>query len=166
MAETLADIHNIRLSIERIGNLSDDVVHLGPVRFGLDGFLEMIPLAGELYSLSAGLLLLIEGARARVPLTTLVGVTLLIGARTLIGSVDTLAIPFAGPLAAILGAPTNFIAAGFRAHRTSADMLVRAIDETHYIEGSQAEARRQPGYDDLVAGIRSGTERRRIVFLG
>lgn len=166
MAGTLADIHNIRLSIERIGSLSDDVVHLGPVRFGLDGFLEMIPLAGEIYSLSAGMLLVIEGARAKVPLITLVGVVFLIGARTLIGSVDALAIPFAGPLAAILGAPTNLIAASFRAHRMSADMLLRAIDETHYVEGSQAEARRQPDYEALVAGIRSGTERRRIVFLG
>ena len=166
MARTLADIHNIRLSIERIGNISDDVVHLGPVRFGLDGFLEMIPFAGEIYSLSAGALLVIEGIRARVPLTTLIGVVFLIGLRTLIGSVDVLAIPVAGPLAVVLGAPTNLIAAGFRAHRTSANMLIKAMDDTYYSELSHAEARRQPDYETLVANIRSGAERRRIVFLG
>ena len=166
MARTLADIHNILLSIERIGNISDDVVHLGPVRFGLDGFLEMIPFAGEIYSLSAGALLVIEGIRARVPLTTLIGVVFLIGLRTLIGSVDVLAIPVAGPLAVVLGAPTNLIAAGFRAHRTSARMLMQAIDDTYYFELSHAEARRQPDYETLVANIRSGAERRRIVFLG
>ena len=166
MAKTLTDIHNIRLSIERIGSLSDDVIHLGPVRFGLDGFLEMIPFAGEIYSLSAGALLVIEGARARVPLTTLIGVVVLIGLRTLIGSMDVLTIPVAGPLAVLLGAPTNLIAAGFRAHRTSANMLIKAIDETYYSEMSQAEARRQPDYATLTASIRSGAEQRRIVFLG
>lgn len=166
MARTLADIHNIRLSIERIGNISDDVIHFGPVRFGLDGFLEMIPFAGEIYSLSAGVLLVVEGMRARVPLTTQIGVAVLIGLRTLIGSVDVLSIPVAGPLAVLLGAPTNLIAAGFRAHRTSANMLVRAIDETYYVEMSHAEARRDPDYESLVARIRSGEEKRRIVFLG
>jgi hypothetical protein len=166
MARTLADIHNIRLSIERIGHLSDDVIQLGPVRFGLDGFLEMIPFAGELYSLSAGVLLLVEGARARVPLTTQIGVVFLIGLRTLIGSVDVLSIPIAGPLAVLLGAPTNLLAAGFRAHRSSANLLIRAIDETYYVEMSHAEARKNPDYDQLVARIRSGEEKRRIVFLG
>jgi hypothetical protein len=80
--------------------------------------------------------------------------------------VDVLAIPVAGPLAVLLGAPTNLIAAGFRAHRTSANMLIRAMDDTYYSELSHAEARRQPDYATLVANIRSGTERRRIVFLG
>jgi hypothetical protein len=52
----------------------------------------------------------------------------------------------------------------FRGHRMAAKMLVRAIDDTLYIEGAQD--RDHPEYARVIARIRSGEERRRVVFLG
>ena len=158
-AKSLVDIHNIRLSIDRIGNISDNIVRLGPVKFGLDGFLELIPVAGEIYSLAAGAMMVIEGARARLPFTTLLSAVALIGARTALGSPDMLF----GPL---LGAPTNLIASAFRAHHMVAEMMIKGIDETYYVEMSRAEAMANPDYDALIGRITSGQEKRRIVFLG
>ncbi len=156
---SLIDIHNIRMSIERIGNISDSIIHLGPIRFGLDAVLETVPFAGEIYSLAAGMLLVIEGARAKAPFSVLLSAVLLIGLRTAIGSPDLL-------LGPILGAPANLIAGAFRAHQMVANMLIKAIDETHYVEMSRSEAKAASDYDALIARIRSGAEKRRIVFLG
>ena len=158
-ARSLIDVHNIRISIERIGNISDSIVHFGPVRFGLDAVLEVIPFAGEIYSLAAGLMLVIEGVRARLPLSVLLSSVVLIGLRTAIGSPDML-------LGPILGAPANLIAGAFRAHQMVANMMIKAIDETYYVEMSRAEARQDPNFDTLIARIRSGEEKRRIIFLG
>lgn len=156
---TLIDIHNIRMSIERIGNISDSIVNVGPVRFGLDAILEVIPFAGEIYSMAAGGMLIIEGIRARLPLSVLVSAVALIALRTAIGSPDLLL----GPL---LGAPANLIAGAFRAHQMVARMMLRAIDETNYVEMSRAEARGSRVYEQLIDQIRDGTEKKRIIFLG
>ncbi|HLK23562.1 MAG TPA: DUF4112 domain-containing protein, partial [Caulobacteraceae bacterium] len=52
----------------------------------------------------------------------------------------------------------------FRGHRMAAKLLVRAIDDTVYIEG--APGRDHPDYAEVLSRIRSGQERRRVVFLG
>jgi hypothetical protein len=69
---------------------------------------------GELYSAGAGAFLIIQGARAEVPGTTLAACAAMILART---GVD--AIPIAGALAADL----------FTAHKWSAGLIARAIDK-------------------------------------
>jgi hypothetical protein len=51
----------------------------------------------------------------------------------------------------------------FRGHHMAAKLLVRAIDDTLYIEGENDPA--HPRYAETVARIRAG-ERRRVVFLG
>ncbi|HEY5071853.1 MAG TPA: DUF4112 domain-containing protein [Caulobacteraceae bacterium] len=107
------DLEAIRLSVLRMGALSDSLVKLGPFSIGLDGILDWIPGAGEIYSVAAGAFLIVQGARARVGLPTLAAAAGLMGARTLIT-----AIPLAGPLAADL----------LTMHKWSARLIAKAIE--------------------------------------
>ena len=59
--------------VQRIGQLSDNILHVGPFSLGVDGVLSWIPGVGELYSLVAGAFILIQGARAGVPVSVLAG---------------------------------------------------------------------------------------------
>jgi len=152
LARSHIDLHNIRQSVERIGNISDNVVHFGPVKLGLEAVLEFVPFLGEIYSLVAGALLLIEGVRARVPGTVLMSVAFLVGARTVIGSSNLV------PGVGVIG---EVAAAAFRAHKMSADMITKSMDETLYIEGHKGD----PEYDDVLSRVRAGKEQRRIVYL-
>ncbi len=107
------DLEAIRRSVDRLGALSDDLIRLGPFSIGLDGVLDWIPGAGEIYSVAAAAFMLIQGARARVPLGVLILAGGLMGARTLIT-----AVPLAGPLAADL----------LTMHKWSARLISRAIE--------------------------------------
>jgi hypothetical protein len=107
------DLAAIRNSVELVGRLSDSLVRLGPFRIGVDGVLSWIPAVGEVYSLAASVFILVQGARAGVALSTLLGCAALMGGRTLVG-----AVPLVGPAAADL----------FTAHRWSARIIARAID--------------------------------------
>lgn len=152
-ARTHIDLHNIRRSVERIGDVSDNVVRLGPLKLGLEAVLEFVPFLGEIYSIVAGLFLLIEGARARVPGATLMAIAFLIGVRTVLG---------AGNFVPGIGVIAELAAAAFRAHKISADMIAKAMDDTLYVEGRKGD----PEYDDAVARVRAGAEKRRVVYLG
>ena len=155
IARSHIDLHNIRQSVDRIGNVSDNVVHFGPIKLGLEAVLEFVPFVGEIYSMIAGALLVIEGVRARVPGTTLMSVTFLIGVRTVMGAGNLIPIPGVGVL-------SELAAAAFRAHKISADMIAKAMDETLYIEGHKGD----PEYADVLASVRAGKEKRRVVYLG
>jgi len=108
------DLTAIRRSVERVGKLSDGLIRFGPFRLGADAALSWIPGVGEIYSGAAAAFLLAQGARARVPLSTLLVAGALMGGRTLIT-----AIPLAGPAAADLMA----------LHGLSARMIAKAIDK-------------------------------------
>jgi hypothetical protein len=71
MAVTQDKAHRAWRSAERIKRLSDRLVGVGPVGLGLDGILAWVPVAGTVYSLGAGGLLLIEGMRGGASLLTL-----------------------------------------------------------------------------------------------
>jgi hypothetical protein len=145
-ARTMDDIARIRRSIEQAGRWSDGLFRVGPVRIGLDGLLAWIPLlpAGAAYSLLAGGFLLIQGYRARAPWGVLARVAVLLGLRTAVTLLGESVLPLmVVELAVDL----------FRAHRWSADLLVRAIDDGDYIEGPPA------------ANAPLATRRRRV-FLG
>ncbi len=107
------DLVAIRRGVSVVGKLSDGLLRLGPFRLGIDGVLSWIPGVGEVYSGAAAVYLLAQGARARVPLSTLFLAGALMGGRTLIT-----AIPFAGPAAADVLA----------LHGLSARLIVKAID--------------------------------------
>lgn len=111
---TEAELRVIRKHVSLVGHLSDSIVHLGPMRLGIDGVLAWIPGVGEIYSFGAGAFIMAEGVRAGVPAAVLVRAALVLFARTL-GDV----VPIAGPLFADV----------FTAHRWAANMIVAAIDE-------------------------------------
>ncbi len=56
---------------ERIKRLSDRLVGVGPIGVGLDGLLAWVPVAGTVYSLGAGALLISEGIAAGAKPVTL-----------------------------------------------------------------------------------------------
>lgn len=107
------DLQAIRASVELVGRLSDGLLRLGPLNLGLDAVFSWIPGLGEIYSAAAAAFLIVQGVRARVPVSTLLLAAALMGGRTLIT-----AIPVAGAAAADL----------LTAHRWSARLIVGAID--------------------------------------
>ena len=106
-------LERIRSSVQLVGRLSDGLIRIGPWGVGLDGVLSWIPGVGEAYGAVAGGFILVQGARAGVPLPTLAACAALMGGRTVFS-----AVPLIGPLFADV----------FMAHRWSARMVVRAID--------------------------------------
>lgn len=114
MAKVLdSDLRAIRASVALIGRLSDGLVRIGPFSVGLEGVLSWIPGIGELYGSGAAAFLLIQGARARVPVSTLLIAAALMSGRTLIS-----AVPIAGAAASDL----------LTAHKWAARLIVAAID--------------------------------------
>jgi len=146
LAKSHIDLHNIRLSVERARKISDRVIGVGPVGIGLDGVLAWIPGAGQVYSLAAGGFILMQGVRARASLPTLASMAGLLLADSLMSTA-----PVIGPAADML----------FTGHKWAANMLLRHIEETHYVEGAQGD----PVHAETVASVRAGRERRRVVFL-
>jgi len=154
-ARTPIDIQNHRLTIDRIGRLSDNIIGIGPIGIGLDGILAWVPGLGELYSVAAGAFLLLEGYRARVPATVLIQVAAIVALRT---AIDV------GNFIPVAGIASSLVVDLFRGHKWAANLLTRAIDETLYLEGPWNPT--SPAYLDALARIRRGTEKRRVVFLG
>ena len=108
------ELLSIRRSVELVGKLSDGLLRIGPFRLGAEAALSWIPGVGEFYGAAAAIFLIVQGARARVPLSVLATAAVLMGGRTLIT-----AVPIGGPLAADVLA----------LHGVSARMIVRAIDQ-------------------------------------
>jgi hypothetical protein len=148
-ARNAIEVHNARGAIARIGKLSDNLIGFGPFGIGLDGLLTWIPIVGGLYSLLAGAALLVAGVRARAPLLTLAEVAAIVLVRSGVGEA-----PLAGQIAVDL----------LRGHKWAADLLIKAIDQTLYLEGPHDPTR--PDHAEAVAAIRAGREKRRVVFLG
>lgn len=71
MAVTQEKAHRAWRSAERIKRLSDRLVGVGPIGLGLDGILAWVPVAGTVYSVGAGALLIVEGLRGGASLMTL-----------------------------------------------------------------------------------------------
>jgi hypothetical protein len=63
--------HRAWRNAERIKKLSDNLVKIGPWGLGLDGVLAWVPIAGTLYSVGSGALLLYEGLQAKAAPWTL-----------------------------------------------------------------------------------------------
>ena len=157
LAKSHIEVDNLRAGIERVGKLTDNVVRLGPFGIGIGGVLAWIPIVGPVYSFAAAAILIAMGVRARVPLSVL------------LPAFGVLAIRTAGESFADLLPPPFSVAPDvaidlFRAHKWAADMMVKAIDETRYVEGRRHAS--NPAFAEIRAGVRAGEERRRVVFLG
>ena len=151
-AKSHLDLHNIRGSVERTVKLSDNIIGVGPVGIGLDGILAWFGGAGSLYSLGAGGVLLFDGVRARAAPMVLIQMTAVL----LIDALLPLGPPGLGAVADTL----------FTGQKWAGGMLIKHMDDTIYFEGSRKEAQGTAEYRDLLERIRSGKEKRRVVFLG
>lgn len=63
--------HRAWRNAERIKKLSDSLIKIGPWGLGLDGVLAWIPIAGTLYSVGTGGLLLYEAVKAKASAWTI-----------------------------------------------------------------------------------------------
>jgi len=153
---TPRQVENARRAIVRIGKLSDNIVGVGPFGIGIDGILAWVPGLGDLYSIAAGGMLLLLGVRTRAPVGTLIQVGMLVGLRSVIGAA---ALPFLGPFYPAAGAVVDL----FRGHKMSADLLVKALDRTVYVEGRKGEPARPEAAEQLATARSQGA---RIVYLG
>jgi hypothetical protein len=124
--KSTSELQAIRDSISWAGRLSDNIVHLGPFSLGIDGILSWIPGVGEVYSTVAGAFIVVQGARAGVPMPILAFAAALMACRTLISGV-----PIAGAAFADV----------FTAHRWAARMIVRAIDQQLGLSPTSADPR-------------------------
>lgn len=122
-----SDLRAIRASVALIGRLSDGLVRVGPFSLGIEGVLSWIPGVGELYGSGAAAFLLVQGARARVPASTLLLAAGLMTGRTLIS-----AIPIAGAAASDL----------LTAHKWAARLIVAAIDKRIAADADRASRSR------------------------
>ena len=118
---SVSELLVLRKRVEQIGKLSDGLVRFGVFRLGVDGILAWIPGVGELYSAAAGAYILYLGVKAQAPVGTLATCGALMLGRTTVG-----AVPLAGALAADL----------FTAHRWSAKLVLKAIDQKLAAAGS------------------------------
>lgn len=71
--------HRAWRRVERIRKLSDRVIGVGPWGLGLDGVLAWAPIAGTVYSVGAGGLLLYEAVQAKASRGTLVRMAAYVG---------------------------------------------------------------------------------------
>ena len=156
LARSHADLHNIRLSINRIKVASDRIVGIGPFGIGLDGILSLIPIpvVGAAYSGIAAAALLVQAVRARASAGVLVHMGVILAIDTLLDA------PAGTPLGIFSGMADTL----FTGHKWSANLLLKHMDETIYIEGSRGRAN-GPEYAEAMARVRAGNESRRIVFL-
>ena len=156
LARTHVDLHNIRVGVEKVKKVSDRLIGVGPFGLGLDGVLSFTPVAGVVYSAGAGALLLAHAVRARASPGTLVHMGVLLGINTLLD------VPGGTPLGIFSGIADTF----FTGHKWAADVLLRHMDDTIYLEGTRAQARNRPDHAAVLARVKSGDEWRRVVFLG
>jgi hypothetical protein len=151
-AHTLKETQDARRAITRLAGLSDSLFKVGPLKFGLDGVLAWVPGFGEAYSLTAGGLILLCGVRARAPLGALAAAAGLLGLRSLLGAP---AAALMGPLYPLSGLAVDL----FRGHRFAADVLLRAMDRTLYVEDNVGGAE-----VDAAERLAQGSGRRLVVL--
>lgn len=117
---------------ERIRQLSDRVIGVGPWGLGIDGVLAWVPVAGTVYSVGAAAILLHEAVRAGASRATLAKMTAYLGVDTLTSGVP------------VVGWAVDTL---FTGHAFAARALQKDIERRH---GQPASATAQP--PDLVTG--------------
>ncbi|MEI9902630.1 MAG: DUF4112 domain-containing protein [Asticcacaulis sp.] len=164
LAKSHNDIQRIYDSIQAVKSLSDRIIRIGPINIiGLDGILALLPFPAIStgYSMIAGLIILVQGLRARVtPFTWLVAlVILLIDCGITTVEDITKLIPIAGPF-------LNLIVGGgdalFQGHLYAAHIIQADIDKTLYVAGPRNAAEHQ----ENLAEMRGLKGKKRIVYLG
>jgi hypothetical protein len=151
-ARSHADLQRIRRSVERIRGLSDRMIGLGPFGVGMDAVLSLIPipLVGAAYSGAAGVALMLQAVRAHASPWVLMQMGVIL-------TIDTM---LDAPAGTPVGPFTGLADTLFTGHKWAANLLLRQMDRTLYVEHGS------PEHAEAQARKRSGRERRRLVVLG
>ena len=147
---TIADIEKIWSNVEGVKKLSDRVIGIGPFGIGLDGLLAWIPVVNQVYTVGAGGRLIMQAFRAHASPSTLAQMAAYIGLDT-----ATDAVPIAGYAVDTL----------FPGHLLAAKALQKDIATTHWVEGTEREAKASGEHDLHLATVRNNRKLRRIVYL-
>jgi hypothetical protein len=151
---TIADIEKIWSNVEGVKKLSDRAIGIGPFGIGLDGLLAFVPGVGLVYTVGAAGWLLIQAARAKASPSTMVQMMTWLGldtVTTLTGEAFFL--------------PADVIDVLFPGHLLAAKALQKDISTTHWVEGSEREAKASGEHDRHVETVRGDRNLRRIVYL-
>ncbi|CAN5169542.1 DUF4112 domain-containing protein [soil metagenome] len=148
--QSIADIEKIWSHVEGVKKLSDRIVGIGPLGIGLDGILAWVPGVGLAYGLGAGGLLLYFGLKAKASPATLARMTSYIAADNL-----TDAVPVVGWAVDTL----------FPGHLMAAKALQKDIASTHWVEGSERDAKASGEHQQHLDTVRGDRNLRRVVYL-
>lgn len=150
MVKSIADVEKIWLGAGRIKKVSDRIVGIGPVGFGLDAVLTWVPGLGTVYTVAAGAWLMGLGVRGRASPATLARMLSYLVLDTVTGEV-----PVAG----------DIVDSFFPGHLMAARALQKDIESTHWIEMSEAEARDRGLHETHRAEMKRDRKLRRVVYL-
>lgn len=161
IARSIKDLEKIWLQLDRSKWLTDNIFKIGPFGIGLNGLTALatssVPILGigafELFTLVVAAYLLIQAVRSRASAGTVLLVILVLGLDALFDLLDF--IPFLG----------GAIDAVFRGPLLAARLLQKSIERTHWIEGTEREARASGAYAQHVAEMHA-QKKRRLVYLG
>lgn len=116
MSEDRERAHLAWRRVERIKQLSDGLVRIGPFGLGIDGVLAWIPAAGTLYSVGAAALLFNEAIQAGASRSTLLKMAAWLGLDSASSTIP------------IIGWTVDTL---FRGHAMSAKALQKDIERRH-----------------------------------
>ncbi len=147
---TVGDIEKIWSSVEGIKKLSDRVIGVGPIGFGLDALLTWIPIVGTTYTVGAAGWLLYQARQARATPATIARMVGYLAIDTATGTV-----PLAG----------DFVDTFFPGHLMAARALQKEIESTHWVEADEASSRASGEHDRHLETVRTRPHLKRIVYL-
>lgn len=144
---SLRDIEKIWSNVEGVKRLSDRAVAIGPFGFGMDALLTWVPVVGTIYTVGAGAWLMIQAGRAKASPTTLVKMLAFLGIDTATGSV-----PLFGDVVDTL----------FPGHLMAAKTLQHEIENTHWVEANEREARASGDHDGHLEAMKAAGHKRMV----
>ncbi len=151
---TIKDIEKIWSNVEGVKKLSDRAVGIGPFGIGLDGLLAFVPGVGLAYTVGAAGWLLIQATRAKASPSTMVQMMTWLGldtVTTLTGEAFFL--------------PADVVDVLFPGHLLAAKALQKDIASTHWVEGSERDARASGEHERHLETVRGDRSLKRVVYL-
>lgn len=160
IARSIKDLEAIWLQLDRSKWLTDNIIRLGPFGIGLNGLTALmtgsVPILGigafELFTVVVAAYLLIQAVRSRASTGTVLLVMFVLALDAAFDLLDF--IPFLG----------GAIDAVFRGPLVAARILQKSIENTHWVEGGEREARASGAHAQHVAEMQA-QKKRRLVYL-
>ncbi len=147
---TIADIQKIWANVEGVKKLSDRVIGIGPVGFGMDALLTWVPVVGTAYTVGTAGWLMWQATRARATPAVMARMAAYMAFDTATGT-----IPLAGDL----------VDTFFPGQLLAARALQKHIEATHWVEDNEAAARASGDHERHLATVRDDPKLKRIVYL-